>query len=306
MSMRIHQISAGTAPQESAIGEPPLKVGPDAPVVLLFQVEDLLDSVELLVTDDGIEDLYSNDILGGAFNLRTISLSASGFGSETRRIAPLRINAPAGVDRVPQNDAKVERVYAYLSANLLVTVFSGQKKTERFRDLLHLGLVEPALRLRVIPHTKRKSDVALGVFTGTPLFLFGAPYSLQDFGPFEARHRRAHCPQQPTRLRAEIYRSIGQVEDGLGINELLQQGIVGEVFGPHQARKLLCDNAMDVRRFHAANQIFDFRRAKHRGPGHVSKLDGAYDCEVVLHASSPICGSLGRNSSPIFRRLPFS
>ena len=51
-------------------------------------------------------------------------------------------------------------------------------------------------------------------------------------------------------LAGEMNRPFREVENGLGIDEFLQQSVIGKVLRPHQPGKLAGDHAVDIWRLH--------------------------------------------------------
>jgi hypothetical protein len=119
-------------------------------------------------------------------NLRAIALSAA--ASDTHRfrrwVASLVVNAPAGVNRIPQDVSEIEWPNSDLSSDLGVTCLSSEKIPECFPNLFDLGLKVPPVIHPVVPHGERESNFALWMLSSTALLFLGRPDPLLDFCSF--------------------------------------------------------------------------------------------------------------------------
>ena len=94
--------------------------------------------------------------------------------------------------------------------------------------------------------------------------LFRPPHPFANFFAFNAGEKGADATHQPSHLAAQVDRAFGEVQDGLGICEVLEQCVIVKVLGSHQSRELFGHDAMDLRRPHQFDHFPDLRRVQDR------------------------------------------
>src|ERR1700757_3227373 len=140
-----------------------------APVILFFQIKYLLNVPEIFLSDERLQDFHANDVIGCSLDLRAIALStaASNTHSFRRRIASFVVDAPACVNRIPQDVSEIEWLDSDFSSDLRVTCLPSEKVPECFPNFFDLGLKEPPVVHPVVPHGERESNFALWMLSRT-------------------------------------------------------------------------------------------------------------------------------------------
>jgi hypothetical protein len=230
----------------------------------LLQIHDPLHGFELRLADDWLADhLNANHIFWTPLHLPAIRLPAV-FAFVLpcwRRVALFVDDAPSGPDWIAHDDMHAARSDSNQLRQIVVTVLACEETPEGFSHSFRLGFIEEALPC-FVPNPEWQYDIALRQFPAATLLFLRTEDALEDFRPFESRNRGANGSHESARFAIQVQGTIRKVEHGSGIDERLQQRVIGKVLRAHQAGELAGDNTADVWRLHEQHQVLNLGSKK--------------------------------------------
>src|ERR1039458_9777892 len=228
-------------------------------MLLLFQIHDLLYVFEFGLCDyRHFNDFEPNHVFGRTVYLAAVRLTPidARILTGTRQIAFLVDYPPPCPDRVAQDNAHTAGRHTHHFRQLCVALISRKKLPKGLPYQLGLRFVVEPFAL-FVPNPEWKHNRALGQFSPPSLFLFGAPDALKNLSPFHSSHCRSNGPHKAAGLVVEINRSLGQIQDGLGVRESLEQGVISEILRTHQPTKLSSHNTIYIWGLHQPHQFLN-------------------------------------------------
>src|SRR5437763_11367722 len=204
---------------------------------LLLPIHDLLHLLKIGLADQTrVDHLDANNFIGRATNLRAVPLATITleFRGRWRSVTLLIDDAPAGVDRIAQNDAHSGRRNSCPLPDVVVANVACQKEPERFPDLFCAWSIEPA-EIPVISDAVRQSYLALRILSAFSLGLLRPPHPFANFFAFNAGEKGPDTTHKPSHLASQVYWAFGEVQNGFGVCEVLQERVIVRILGSHQS-----------------------------------------------------------------------